>query len=73
MDILGRHYLSFMGGSDVQQVAYAVTLLRANPRMSGTLDTKGDIGIRPEIGLNCVICCWSVSDQISVRKKHNPR
>ena len=23
-----RHYLSFMGGSDVQQVAYAVTLLR---------------------------------------------
>ena len=25
---LVRHYLSFMGGSDVQQVAYAVTLLR---------------------------------------------
>ena len=23
-----RHYLSFMGGSDIQQVAYAVTLLR---------------------------------------------
>ena len=25
---LVRHYLTFMGGSDAQQVAYAVTLLR---------------------------------------------
>ena len=36
-----------MGGSDVQQVAYVVTLLRASPRMSGTLDTRGDTRYSP--------------------------
>ena len=41
----------------------------ANQRMSGISDMKEGIGIRPVIGLSCVICCWKGSDLISVPKR----
>ena len=48
---LVRHYFTFMGGSDAQQVAYAVTLL-AILRTSGMQHMREGTNKCPEIGLS---------------------
>ena len=66
---LVRHYLTFMGGSDAQQVAYSVTLLRESAHEWYIGYERRHRNPPSDWAQLCNLFCWKGSDLTSVPKR----